>query len=529
MSTSSRLYVSLVCFLIFCGTSFTAVAKPADDGLDTPWIAELDLPDYSYAGYALCPESIEPQDLPVVLVRDHGGVSNDRHSDRDAVIAAIRAAEALGGAAVQFDAGVYLVNEESGGMEAITITGQNIVLRGTTPTEANRQGTVLFMRHHLNPQDPKRMWATPPLFNFTLEPGLNKAPVLTRITAGTPRGGFEVTVEDASRLEVGQYVVLQSQDPAAVPELLAGLKPWDIWTNTINKGVSIRGEKHRITAIKGNRVTFFEPILTDIDPQNRWEVTPAPMAKGWVVEDITFRGDCPEPFVHHKNAAHDSGWTMLGFFRGYAPVVRRCRFIDVSTSVSFSACYGATAIHCTIAGRRGHNAIISGYFSRGTLIAFCKDLTREGSFHGFAASHGAVGTVIYRSINSKRGLDWHGSGPYATLVDACRGGLIGNGGSYLNLPNHLQDLTLWNYRQTHGTVFTNYDWWEPRRSEERYSGAKVVLPRIVGYHGKPTTFLAENCFAVVSHGRPVKPGSLFEAQLLRRLGTLPEWIAEAGH
>ncbi|MEO0588438.1 MAG: DUF4955 domain-containing protein, partial [Planctomycetota bacterium] len=150
-----------------------------------------------------------------------------------------------------------------------------------------------------------------------------------------------------------------------------------------------------------------------------------------------------------------------------------------------------------------------------------------GTFHGFGSSKGASGTVVYRCKNSNRGFDWHASGPYATLIDACSGGLIGNGGNYTVLPNHLEDLVFWNFEQTAGVVYEDYQWWEPRRGNERYSGAKVVMPIIVGFHGPAaSTFDESQCLLVESYGRPVEPESLFEAQLERRLGELPEWIVE---
>jgi hypothetical protein len=105
--------------------------------------------------------------------------------------------------------------------------------------------------------------------------------------------------------------------------------------------------------------------------------------------------------------------------------------------------------------------------------------------------------------------------------------LIGNGGNYQVLPNHMRYLTFWNFKQTAGKVFENYDFWEPRRGKRRYSGAKIVKPFIIGYHGKPTTFLKNNCEVVESYGKPVSPASLYKAQLELRLGKLPKWLQDA--
>lgn len=502
--------------------SFSPVARE-DFRLDDPHVGPRPMLDFSYAGYALVPESEFPnEDLPVIDVADFGAIPDDGKGDREAIAAALAAAEDRGGAVVRFASGVYEVNPEPGLDHGLVITGAHVVLRGVR--EGEGEPTVLFMEHHLEPTDPNKMWSTPSLFTFRLSPEMNKRPKLARVVSDSRRGGFEVTIDNPSRLEVGQFVSLEMQNPAANEGLLAGLDTWDIWESTNTKGIQVRGERHRIVAIEGNLLKFAEPIHTDITAEHGWDVVACPMQPGWVVEDLTFRGDCPEPFVHHKNAMHDGGWSMLSIGRGYAPVVRRCRFIDVSCGLSFGACYAATAIDLVFEGRQGHTTAGAGGGSYGTLIAFCEDRIELGGFHGFAANQGAAGTVMYRCRNSNRGFDWHASGPYATLIDACTGGLVGNGGNYKNLPNHLQDLVFWNFRQTSGPAYRKMEWWESRRDDERYSGPKVVLPILVGYHGIRSTFEPSQCLLIESHGRPVQPESLFETQLIRRLGELPGWI-----
>ena len=481
--------------------------------------------DYSYAGYALHPESVATSDAPAFAVADYGAVPDDGQSDRDAVQATIDAASARGGGVVTFGSGRYLLNEQPGQRDGLRVTDAGVVLRGVRQGADAAPPTVLVMRHHLEPSDPKKMWTTPPLLRFRSDTS-SRRPLLTRLSADARRGAFRVEVQDASRIGPGQMVGLEMQNPEANADLLAGLKPWDVWTTSNTKGIAVRGERHRVVAVDGNTLTFAEPLHTDATARFGWNVKALPLTPGWCVEDLTFEGDCPEPFVHHKNAMHDSGWTMLSFAYGHAPVVRRCRFVNVTSAVSFGSCYGATAIDNVLEGRQGHASISSDSGSYGTLIAFCRDETRGGSFHGFGANAGAAGTVIHRCKNSDRGFDWHASGPYATLIDACTGGLIGNGGNVTLLPNHLGGLTLWNFRQTSGPAYERLDWWEARRGKEKYSGPKVVLPRIVGYHGIATTFEPKHCLSIESHGSPVAPASLFAAQLETRIGELPPWMTE---
>ena len=137
-----------------------------------------------------------------------------------------------------------------------------------------------------------------------------------------------------------------------------------------------------------------------------------------------------------------------------------------------------------------------------------------------------LGSVIYRCKNSDRGFDWHASWPYATLIDNCTGGLVGNGGGFHVLPNHMQHLVLWNFHQTSGKPRYKYDFWQPRAGKERYSNVKVVKPYIIGYRG-PWTFLESSCADVESYGKPVTPASLYLAQYNLRFGKLPPWHKEA--
>ena len=527
MKKNHLIMFALTAYLL---TVFTAACNAAESKLWRQYVTakknsqESTLPDYSYAGYELGKSGIPAAKGKIFNVKDFGALPSDNKSDFAAVKKAVEAAEANGGGIVFFPRGRYLFCEKKGYRKGIEINGDNIILKGSG---SGPHGTEIFMKNNMEPKDPKKMWSVPPLFSFSISPARNKRPVLTKITADANRETFKIKVASTKKLKVGQYVILKMQNPAANKEFLAGMKTWDIWSTTNRKGVSVRGEKHRITEIKDNTVTLAEPIHCNIKAEYGWKVTACPMGKGWGVEDIHFRGNFKIKFKHHKDYIHDSGWTFLGITRGLFPYVRRCRFSDCSSAAGLGACYGGTIINCSVEGNQGHCSFTSGYYSYGNLIAFCVDTIRNGAFHGIAASSGAVGTVIFNCKNSNRGFDWHGSWPYCTLIDSCSGGLIGNGGSYKVLPNHMRYLTFWNFKQTAGKVLKNYDFWEPRRGKGNYSGAKIVKPFIVGYHGKPTTFVKKNCEVVESHGKPVSPASLYKAQLKLRSGRLPKWVPDA--
>ncbi|MFC1763391.1 DUF4955 domain-containing protein [Planctomycetota bacterium] len=483
------------------------------------------LPDYSYAGYQRGETSIPRAQWDIFDVTAYGAVPDDRLSDRTAVQSAITAAEANGSGIVFFPPGLFRISEEAGVDTGINIVGENIVVRGSG---SGPGGTEIFMREYLVPTNPDASWTAPQMFDFGPAPGNYVNTWQTTITKDADRESFSITVADTSTLQPEMLVELSMNNPAANADFLDGLEPWDIWTTTIDSGINVQGERHRIQSI-GRRgvVTFYEPIHCNIRAAHGWSVSSSALLRGWGVEDIHFRGNLPVVVGDHFNAIHDAGWKFLAFFCGESPYLRSCRFTDCSSAAAMDYCYGGTILNCSIEGNQAQSSFISSYYSYGTLMAYCTDMIFKGAVNGFAANSGAVGTVITRCKNSNQGFDWHASWPYCTLLDACSGGLMGSGGYYGNLPNHMRHLTLWNFNQTADKVYYQYDWWKPRVDTEYYSGAKVVHPIIVGYHGRNTTFKPESCQIIESHGTPVEPASLYESQLKLRLGILPAWIDEA--
>ena len=109
----------------------------------------------------------------------------------------------------------------------------------------------------------------------------------------------------------------------------------------------------------------------------------------------------------------------------------------------------------------------------------------------------------------------------------CTGGFMPwrEGGDMNQLPNHLNDLTIWNmkatrvnYQTTWGNKFiwwdANNDWW------------RNLPPIIVGWNGDAINFdTSENQLKYYeSLNAPVYPNSLYEAQLQKRLGYVPAWL-----
>lgn len=73
------------------------------------------------------------------------------------------------------------------------------------------------------------------------------------------------------------------------------------------------------------------------------------------------------------------------------------------------------------------------------------------AWHSVGVANTSMNTVIWRvSFPANTCFESHSSQPRNTLLDCVEGGLLNNrgGGAIENMPNHMQNLVLWNYKQT---------------------------------------------------------------------------------
>lgn len=224
---------------------------------------------------------------------------------------------------------------------------------------------------------------------------------------------------------------------------------------------------------------------------------------GCGVEDIAFRGNFQEEFIHHKDALHDSGYRMLTFHRQVNGWLRRCRFTDVSEGASVMLSANISVYNCVLDGHQGHSALRAQASSH-IFLGKIDDLSSQ--YHSVGVSKTAMGNVLWRNqIGNNSCFESHSSQPRATLIDACQGGFLPNhaGGDAALGPNHLADLVLWNYRET-GTGGGEFDLWVRNN--------RFLMPVIAGFQGS-TTFRPEQVTADESHGSAVEPESPYEAKV----------------
>ncbi len=216
------------------------------------------------------------------------------------------------------------------------------------------------------------------------------------------------------------------------------------------------------------------------------------------------------------------------------------QIVSEAASIISSANFSAYKINIT--KNRGHSAIRSQGSSR-VFIGAVRDCTdgpladqyptfqaNAGQYHACGVSKPSMGAVIWRvTWGDDACFESHATQPRATLIDNCTGGFVQSkqGGDANQVPNHLNDLTIWNMCATKtavnggGTLPGNgeLDWW---RMGWKYW--KILPPVVVGFHGASVKFVKEQVKLDESNGIPVEPQSLYEAQLKHRLGTVPAWL-----
>lgn len=497
----------------------------------------------------------------VYNIEDYGANGNDEVSDRPALIKILKEAMGckeentadegktlryyIGGnnanAIIYFPVGKYILRggNDAETVETLRLTMGNIIFKG-----AGRNKTTIEMAVKNNPTSTD-MWSTPNLIEFKNNNGLGN---LTTVTGDAEKGTFSIEVASTSGINVGDWVCvsLVNNDPELVAEELAPHATSSMWTELNNNGVQIY-DYHQVKHISGNTLTFYEPIMRKIEAKWGWKVNQYPHYENVGVEDLTFLGHSKDDFKHHGSADDDGAFKPIQMIRLTNSWMRRVNFESVSEAHSFVSCANVSAYDIEISGNRGHSAIRSQASSR-VFIGKVYDhsngyiavnsggdqlgnyMESAGQYHGCGVSKQSMGAVIW---NVRWGDDScfesHATQPRATLIDVCQGGFVAwrEGGDMAQLPNHLNDLTIWNMSATRVVCDPSWNgkwiWWN-----DAYDGWwKNMPPIIVGWNGISVPFdTSENQIKYYeSLDAPVSPNSLYEAQLKQRLGYVPGWLS----
>lgn len=547
-----------------------------DEGSATAWQNFLSrneqnvLLDYSYAGYMhgeVAPPDAFALGYEVVNVKEY--MDSKNLSAREAFIEILNESRLVridgnttnSNSNVRkvfyFPAGEYDM-QPSGVTDLFPeIYGGNFVIKGDGEGK-----TKIFMNSHIYSNK------TAPLFliKHTQSPSnIDNSKILAQVTANASKGDFSIQVSTTTGLSEGKWVQLRLR--SANDELLKKeLGPiysqknseenWSIaqvpgltGKNEDGQGINIM-EFHQIKSISGNTITFYEPIMSDIDISHNdydggWIIRDYKYFENIGVEGLSFICKAVTPYYHHgENSTdvtvpswmYDNGYMPLQFGRVVNSWVRNVEFESVSEAVTFGESANCSAYNIKITGNRGHSAVRAQGSSRvfiGRVIDESSDSRGHGQWHGCGVSKPSIGTVIW---NSNWGQDAcfesHATQPRATLFDNCSGGLVRNhaGGAISENPNHLSDLTIWNLYVTgttdeKGDNWANgFKWWDAQSI-----WWKIYPPVLVGIHGVNVTWDkgtddAKQYTYEESTGIKVTPESLYEAQLRNRLGYVPGWL-----
>lgn len=453
---------------------------------------------------------------------------------------------------IYFPAGDYDLQPKGCTDKFPEIYGGRFVIKGEGPSK-----TRLLMS---SPVGTNASTAAPLLAIKHTNSPLNVAnsKILANVSADAPKGSFQVKVSSVKGLAVGKWVQLRlrsSSDDLLKKELGPIYRQknadWSVAGTPGLNGNSENGnginvmEFHQIKAINGNMVTFYEPIMHEVntayaDYDGGWVIREYKYFENVGVEDLAFVGKAIVPYYHHgegQDAAkawlYDGGYVPLQLARVVNSWVRNVKFESVSEALTFGESANCSAYNIQITGNRGHSAVRAQGSSRifiGGVRDESSDARGHGQWHGCGVSKPSVGTVIW---NCSWGVDAcfesHATQPRATLFDCCAGGLVRyhSGGAEKEAPNHLADLTLWNLNVT-GTLdekqqswADSFKWWDAGNK-----WWKIYPPIVVGTHGEAITFSKEEGQLTYeeSTGYKVSPESLYEAQLKKRLGTVPAWL-----
>ena len=472
------------------------IGEPVPEG--TP-----DLIDFSYAGYKNGEEAI-PEDFgyTVYNVTDYGATPDDSRSDSAGISRALDAA-AVGRSIVFFPPGQYNVLLDDDVKDPFIVRGHRVIVRGSGAQGAGRGGTTIKMHNELAEghgrlfitQDVDNGWSNRPRVIGSFPSGMKYFDV----NNATPLIGHQFITIRGDNLFGEDYDKLSSRPLADLP---------DSYTR-VREGLKVR-EHHEIDRIEGNRVYLKAPLVTHLKPGMNvlWQ----DLTVGIGFEDLHIDGSFDEIYEHLVQRGR-GGITLSKTAHSW---IRRCRISNVIDAFSISQSYCGSAVSNIVDGRSGHN--LGGIFeSTYSMVAFLEDHADRGMWHGTVVSHYSAGSVVWHVTGPLvGGPDTHGAQSRHSLFDNYNSiSHHTSGGGRDSLPHHLDGYIRWNNSVLSDTTF---NLWAPDHStftQGSLIGYKTLggsVPRNAYFEG---------------FGTHVFPTSLYEAQLQRRLGTLPMWVDAA--
>lgn len=413
--------------------------------------------DYSYAGYnhgESAPLDGFAWGYKVINVKER--MEKDNLSAREALIKILdenklvrvsnqNATNATAKIVIYFPADDYDLQPKGVTDKFPEIYGGNFVIKGDGAGK-----TRLLMNNPIGTDES----TTAPLLTIkhTNSPAnINNSKILATVVENAAKGSFSVKVGSVNELSVGKWVQLRLR--SGNDELLkkevgpiysqmttkwsVAQQPGLSETNENGKGVNVM-EFHQIKSIDGNVVTFYEPIMHEVDIayndyDGGWVIRDYKYFENVGVEDLSFVGKAITPYYHHGDNdpdapdawLYDSGYMPLQLSRVVNSWVRNVSFESVSEAVTFGESANCSAYNISITGNRGHSAVRAQGSSRvfiGKVSDESFDTRGHGQWHGCGVSKPSMGTVVWNcNWGQDACFESHATQPRATLFDNCRG------------------------------------------------------------------------------------------------------------
>lgn len=216
---------------------------------------EWTLDDFSYAGYRLGAESLG--NIPcrkVVQITGQGDISEELQG-------AIDAAGAAGGGIVIIPKGVYTMSS------AVSIPYDNVSIAGESSADTLIRIPSDYQSHE-GSNMAEGVFTFGRKLNASNRGWVDKGPVVATVSSPIPRGSLAVETGDASRVDIGSWVVVQQYFWKSLVDNNSH-QP-DQWPadSTFDHSIFSFSYLRRVVDKSGNRIFLDAPIPTALDPAN---------------------------------------------------------------------------------------------------------------------------------------------------------------------------------------------------------------------------------------------------------------------
>ena len=502
------------------------------------------LDDFSWAGYYLGAKSPGSVPCNIVNITATGDITA-------AIQTAVNSAGTAGGGIVRIPAGNFTMSGP------VAIPYNNVSIEGA----GSGQTTISVGANYASDNG-----STDGLFSFGRALGAatnngwaSRGPAIANVTAVVNRGDTHITVDSASKIAPGDWIVIQQYFWPALVGDNAGAA--DQWTSNSCCEFSFTYLR-QVTAKSGNQVSLDAPIPWTLDPANN--VVRVRATDGQMKENVGLKGLTIQ-FANNVLAStgrpHGTGAYFEGVRNGWVYDVTILNFPRYGIYLNYSARVTILDSRVQTAQDKGGEGYGYGFIESPAQNILVKRSHGEDTRHNFITSHPQTSMIVQTqntSINEIDPDDTHFGFEQAILWDKhtqLNGGALEmlnrgdqSGGAYETLASGV----IWNF---YGDGVRNNLTLNPALYLKPSPDGQMVVVGVNGAHavydnsqGDASPFVPgqrmqsspdlqtgssagalQNVLYEGLYQIGLQPASLFETELANRLGTVPaDWIDVCG-